>query len=137
MCFLIMRATAVLELMQTASRKYSDVLRLQARSRVRSDDKREEEPRVCVSTLGDAFSVFRVFYTHHLNWTNLIPVWCSCVDHDWGAVDLFAPRKVRSGKMKASGKLPAPARGCVLSEAFCAHSKRRKPHKMLARSSRT
>ena len=65
-----------------------------------------------------------------MNWTNSMPVSCSCADHDWGVVDLCAPRKVRSEKMKASGKTSAPTRGCVFSEAFCDHLERQKPQKM-------
>ena len=48
-------------------------------------------------------------------------------------LDLSVPRKVRPGKMKASGKLSTPARGCILSEAFFAHSERRNPWKMPSR----
>ena len=55
---------------------------------------------------------------------------CSCADHDWGIVDLSVPRNVASGKIKACAKPSVPVRGCVLSEAFCAHYERRKPCKM-------
>ena len=50
-----------------------------------------------------------------------MPVLRSCVDHGWGIVDLSAPGKVRSGKLKARGKPSGPKSGCVFSEDFCAH----------------
>ena len=51
------------------------------------------------------YPLFRFFYIRHLNWTNSMSVPPSYADHDWGIVGLSVPRNVRSGEMKASGKL--------------------------------
>ena len=56
-----------------------------------------------------------------------MPVSCSFTNHDGEIVNLYVPRKVVSGKMKASDKLPMSTRGFVLSEAFCDNSEREKP----------
>ena len=74
--------------------------------------------------------LFRFFCVRHQNWTKSVPVSCSFTDHDWGRVDLSATRKVRSGKMKASGKPSGPIRGCDLSKAFCIHYDRLKIQNM-------
>ena len=95
MCLLLMKATVVLEMVQTASRQCSDVSRQRAHSRVRSDANTGK-------SLGSAFMplemhspLFKKFCIRYLKWTNSIPVLCSCSDHNWGIVVLSAPRNVR------------------------------------------
>ena len=82
MCFLFKKYVVILELVQTASGKHSDVLMRQTHFRACSDAKKGQ-------SIGHAFlpwemhsPLFRVFCAQHLNWTNSMPASCSCADHD-------------------------------------------------------